>query len=641
MITSLFLLLAAAPAQEQAPAPRAGYQELLARTGGVPEGLPDVRGAVTLWACGDTVRVNPVTGRYFEDRDAVREAYPDAAYRRKNRIWDAETNRIRLIGARNEFVAFQAVVECDAPARGFSLRLDRLAGPGGAEIEGRQIALFKAWYANVVRTSTGFEKTTLGTGWYPDALLPVPAGKPLGFDLPSAHNAVPGQKNQSVWIDLFIPRDREAAPPGTYTGTLTVAWPGGKKDVSVELEVRDFALPEEVHCRGDIYNTTLKRMDPGLELRYYQMTHRHRFQPGVAHYRPAVKIDGTKVTIDWASYDRRVRKYLDGTAFTEKLDYWGPGRGVPLSHILLPFDIERGSGRTRAWPIATPSEGRTADYEAIWLDAARQVKAHFETDAVLKRVRKVVFIDGLDESYNEEAYRKMKYYSELLRKGLGKEWFQFRIDGGYSRSAMDFLHPYIDLWICHTAGWDNDKMAHFREKGVETWFYGPTLYEARRNSGSGSNTYTDLDLLTCRVLGWAAWKYKSGYCQWEFDAFWDEVADNFDARSNWTQAGNFRRRGSYFNGSGMFIYRGSVIGSPDPIPSIRLKAHRRGFQDYEYFWMLAKKTGSNKAPDRQVDSVVVKPPFGPASYGVLDVWKTNPDAWDAVRDRTGALLSPE
>ena len=148
-----------------------------------------------------------------------------------------------------------------------------------------------------------------------------------------------------------------------------------------------------------------------------------------------------------------------------------------------------------------------------------------------------------------------------------------------------------------------------------------------------------LSVLTSRILGWASWKYKSGYCQWEFDAFWDEEADNFDPRSNWTQAGNFRRRGAYFNGSGMFIYRGSVIGASEPIPSIRLKAHRRGFQDYEYFWLLARKNGSPDASDKHVDSVVVKPPFGPDSYGVLDVWKTNPDEWDDVRDRVGRLLT--
>ena len=182
-------------------------------------------------------------------------------------------------------------------------------------------------------------------------------------------------------------------------------------------------------------------------------------------------------------------------------------------------------------------------------------------------------------------------------------------------------------------------MQYFRKKGVETWFYGPTLYESRRNSASGSNAYTDLDLLTCRVLGWAAWKYKSGYCQWEFDAFWDESADNFDPKSNWTQAANFKRRGAVFNGSGLMIYRGDAIGSPDPIPSIRLKAQRRGFQDYEYFRLLGKSPQNSKLAKQLIDSVIVKPPFGPNSYGVLDVWKSNPDAWDAVRRQIGRNLS--
>lgn len=43
-----------------------------------------------------------------------------------------------------------------------------------------------------------------------------------------------------------------------------------------------------------------------------------------------------------------------------------------------------------------------------------------------------------------------------------------------------------------------------------------------------------------------------------------------------------------YNGSGLLIYRGEPMGRSHPVPSIRLKAHRRGFQDYEYFWLLER-----------------------------------------------------
>ena len=87
------------------------------------------------------------------------------------------------------------------------------------------------------------------------------------------------------------------------------------------------------------------------------------------------------------------------------------------------------------------------------------------------------------------------------------------------------------------------------------------------------------------------------------------------------------------------IYRGSQVGSADPIPGIRLKAHRRGFQDYEYLWMLAEqgKAGAARA-DRLVDSVITAMPFGRASIGNTDIWRNNPEAWDTARIKAGRML---
>ncbi|MGZ3687038.1 MAG: glycoside hydrolase family 15 protein, partial [Bdellovibrionota bacterium] len=90
---------------------------------------------------------------------------------------------------------------------------------------------------------------------------------------------------------------------------------------------------------------------------------------------------------------------LDGSAFTDANGYWGPGAGLPIDHLLLPFDCERGSNRTRAWPLAQPEGGPTPEFETVWVETARQLRAHFDADPHWRRVGKVVFLDGLDESY--------------------------------------------------------------------------------------------------------------------------------------------------------------------------------------------------------------------------------------------------
>ena len=152
---------------------------------------------MNMWATGDGVRVNPETGHYIEEQPDIHADYPTGAYRTRNAVWDAASGRVSLHAARNEFVSFQVVVETDGPLAGATVRFDRLTGPDGAEIAGRHLALFKAWYVHVTQASSGYPGLSLGPGWYPDALIPVPAGEGLTFDLPDARNGIGAtQRNQ-------------------------------------------------------------------------------------------------------------------------------------------------------------------------------------------------------------------------------------------------------------------------------------------------------------------------------------------------------------------------------------------------------------------------------------------------------------
>ena len=100
----------------------------------------------------------------------------------------------------------------------------------------------------------------------------------------------------------------------------------------------------------------------------------------------------------------------------------------------------------------------------------------------MRKVLKIAFLDGLDESYYEEAYEKMLYYGRLLHESMGRGWFNTRVDGGYLREAMDRLSREVELWVCHTVSFDPEIAAYYRTKGVDTWFYGPMIYEQRSNS---------------------------------------------------------------------------------------------------------------------------------------------------------------
>jgi len=199
-----------------------------------------------LWAISDAVRVNPVTGAVFEARSDIHKDYPTDDFRTANSVWNARTKTVSLKAARNEFVAFQVIIDAAQPASTVNLKFQGLAGPGGKRIDSKYAAIFKEWYVHVRRPTTGYERTSLGPGWYPDALMPQRQGtlhSAFPFSVPDLFNNIPDQKNQAIWIDLFVPNDRGAAPPGRYTGDLEVTWKGGRDSIHLALDVWDFALP--------------------------------------------------------------------------------------------------------------------------------------------------------------------------------------------------------------------------------------------------------------------------------------------------------------------------------------------------------------------------------------------------------------
>lgn len=587
-----------------------------------------------LWAVSDGVRVNPVTGQIFEARTDIHKDYPHENFRESNTVWNRASRTVSLKAARNEYAAFQLIVESPQPLDKVEASFPQLTGPNGASIGGVNVAILKEWYVQVRRATTGYEHSSLGPGWYPDALMPWrPSGLQTGFpfSIPDLFNNIPGQKNQALWIDIFVPDDRTAAPPGSYTGELKVSWKGGRDSIKVVLDVWDFALPQENHLPGDIWNDSLRDMPPQEELAYYQLARQHRFLPLVYGYRPKLKLDGTHVSLDWTAYDHRLAPYLDGSAFTTAHGYWGPGYGVPVDHMMLPFNNEKNGNPATAWPMALPGGRRTPEYEAVWKETGRQVRAHLDQDPRWRKVRKIAFLDGLDESYNEPAYEKMLYYGKLLHDAMGRDWFSYRVDGGYARPVMERLSQEVGLWVSHTEDFDIDDVDFFRKKGLETWFYGPMIYEQKKNGGCGSNTFLDLDLLVNRGIGWVGWKYRAGWVEWEFD---------WNAFAAWYEAENFKESPDrIYNGSGQLIYRGDVMGYRQPVASIRLKAQRRGLQDYEYFWLLAQKTGSRKTADDMVNTIVYKRPFGPRAMLDTEIWRNDPDQWDKTRLAAGQILS--
>jgi hypothetical protein len=125
-----------------------------------------------VWVVGDSFRIDATTGRAFEANSLVFPDAPGGNYRETSLLWDGARKRISVKAARNEIVSFQVIVERTAasPLTGVDVKVGDLAGPGRVRLPHDSVELFKEWYVNITRRSA--QDYSLGTGWYPDALIP-------------------------------------------------------------------------------------------------------------------------------------------------------------------------------------------------------------------------------------------------------------------------------------------------------------------------------------------------------------------------------------------------------------------------------------------------------------------------------------
>ncbi len=590
-----------------------------------------------VWAIGDTVRIDPVRNQAFEENLKL---FPDGVrgdYKKSNLIWDGASRRISLHAARNETVAFQIVIErTGEKLSNVRVALSELAGPNGAKIPAASVELFREWYVNA-KASPG-QSYTLGPGWYPDGLLPClrwtgnlyPHTYVMPFDLPDPLNNVgPSQKSQAMWVDIYVPNSRGVAPPGQYTAPVTISSDQGQVQLTVELRVWDFALPEESHLKPNIHtDTEINAFAEEMELKYYQLLRKHRLAMYPLGYAPALKVSGTDVQIEWSKYDARLAKYLDGSAFTEKYGYTGPGYGVPIEFLVLPFDAypmnlykqARGiqkSGKEfkfyAPWPVSLPKEGPTPEYNQTWKNTFRAVQAHFDQHPAWNKTRLIVYFLSLDEAYDEVARERMFYYGQLL-KDAGTPRLEYRVDGGYPKETMLQLAKILNIAILGLDSWNEAGVEEIQKQGVDTWYY----------TGAA---ITDADGLNCRALSWIAWKIRAGsWTLWELD---------FNSLRAWQNADTYNG----LNGHGMLVYRGETMGLDEPAASIRLKGLRRGSQDYEYFWLLSQTAGGKQKVDEAVNGVLHGSIDGKVSMGAPGMWKHDPDEWDRVRLKLGEAIA--
>lgn len=597
----------------------------------------------------------------------------------QSRLWDGA--KISLFGAHNEVVSFNLVLEAAAAAAtGVTVSFDTLTGPGGALIHSnpasgngvfqwvdRPIELFYVRYLQIrglsrMAYASGYDERHVperlrrpwsgegvaapGTTWqdrpdhdqfYPDIAVPL--------ELVPTFGIAAGQ-NQSVWADIYIPRN---VPAGMYAGQVTVREAGGpSRTIPVELEVLGFELPDNPSAKTMLYYSGAnvnerylgqRWIDGSDEARAKQIQDRHFL---LAHrHRIAMIGDGSFLASDETLDDRpspSAAARLDGSFFTAANGYDGPGAGVGNGVYSI---------RTYGIP-ATWKHKRTllahADAWARWFAANAPDTEHF--------------LYLVDESRHT---RRTGKWARWMREnpGPGQDLMAMATlplpaavedapDLQVVASAAGFGIP--ELWADAAADYTSDPMRRF------------FLYNGSRPA-AGSFA-TDDDGVALRVNAWIQFKeHVHRWFYWESTYYDDEQAGAGKVnlfRSAHTFGGYSRNDAvagesgaAYSNGDGVLFYPGTdtlfpsdSYGVDGPFASLRMKQWRRGIEDYEYLARAVEidPVAVSNIVETMIPSVVwevgvdsVRDP----TYVRADIsWSTDPDDWDAARAELARIIQP-
>jgi hypothetical protein len=600
-----------------------------------------------------SVRLDPVTNEIIDHRfDAViQENSGGTDLLEKNWIYDGE--QVTLHGARGEYISFQLVITNNTGSTLKGINIDVASFKGTDSRFNVDPELFLEWAVEVKTLSTGYSKASLGTGWYPDALIPfefiqmdsskVHRRWTYPVELPDFNNRIDNQRSLIVWVDQYIPFDYEDAKPGTYSSTISVTIGAETNKIPVQLIVWDFAIPNENKFKASLqHEGFLSGMDPADELKIYQLFKRNRISLMDPTYKPELRIsERGDIGAGWDSFDARLRKYFTGDAFTSQYGYeYGPGYGEPLETFILPFNVfgkHGGSG----WPdVGDIKEERKPENQAVYRKVIKEVRDHLMPIVDPQKTELTVYLNGLDESYFPEAWDRMVFYGDIFKEDYPE--VRFRIDGGYSEEAMDVVQHSISSWASHTINYDIERMRKYQEMGIEDWLYGPMLYESKVNSWVGSSTFLDLPLVNDRAISWASWKYNTySWISWGIGAGWkgawydpETWKDTYKSGSDSDADYTYKK----CNGNGMLIYSPGIVPNVGgACPSIRLKTMRDGVQEYEYMRLLSEIDGNDDRANEIVNSII-KWPFGENSIGNLDVWIYDAEQWDRQRLELGKAI---
>ncbi len=567
--------------------------------------------AVMVFAQTSVARAELASVWALDDGTKIKATDLDNPLESGNGVFDANAPKVSIFAARNEIVSFQVILEGGAGAtQNVGVSLESIGPIGNSGMTGqwdswyvgRRIELFEEHYLNITTRShdlawvpgSDAEPAEM-TGWIPDALIPLEA-RTL---------TVPAQRNQGVWIDIFVPSE---TPAGIYNGTLTVKIDGQACSLPtcqlpVELQVLNATLPDTPTAKTMLFfsggdgdrDLMYSRYsdDPwgddfalaeSMRMRHWKLGRRHRI---------------TMFIGEKDAPDTYLQGRIEGTSFSSSAGYYGPGMGVGQGM----YSIHTYGG------TLTPQEANTWKN---WFDIHGPGVEYF--------------LYTMDEPDSGDFDTINAIASEAKP-----------VPSFVTHEPADGLD--VDIYCAGAGHYFIAQAQQATAQGKRVWTYNG------RRPFTGSFVTDDVAVAT-RVNSWIQHKY--GIPRW---FYWESTYYN-DAQGGRGQINvfedpiNFSNSwGDEMNGDGLLIYPGRDFlfpaedrGLDVPLPSIRLKNWRRGIQDVEYL-VLASQLGQEDLVDDVINTLVPRAlDEGGLSEGEAVPWEENGEVWLAQRRRLADLF---
>ncbi|MBN9687082.1 DUF4091 domain-containing protein [Corallococcus sp. NCSPR001] len=478
------------------------------------------------------------------------------------------STEVRFTAARNEFASFQVALHGgDLGLRGVRARLPSLEGP--TTLTGPDVTLYRQAYLTVLQPSEPGQPV----GRWPDGL--VPDTDEIAREQRNAFPFdVPAREARALWVDVHVPKD---APPGEYTGTVTVEAEGGfQRQVTARLTVVDAVMPSTSSlassfsmlptqvCRAHLGRDDCSpaELQP-LLARYQQLSLEHRIT------QPRLFLSGAGPQA-WSGFDATWGPYLDGTAPTR-----------------LP-----GARMTSVEYTGLLTAGGLADFAGHMSERGWMDRAHAKIG---------------DEPFDVATFQQTRAAGTLVRQVapglrtlLTVNSLQLRLNG--LESLVDIVVPivnHLEGTQPEFAGDQSQTYAAFLSRpGTELWMYqsclshgcGADVPMPETRPGAGWPSYmVDAPSTKARAMEWLSFLLGcKGELYYETGAMLPTA---------WTNQNHYGG-----NGDGTLFYPGTpaaIGGKTDvPVASLRLKLIRQGMQDYE--WLKAVSDAGDPAFARQV-----------------------------------------